>query len=78
MPIDPTDPLLRDFARAMQAKAEQQGSIDDPEPVPETCTMDPMLLSIIRLTEKDPCAGCNADRLVCKGRPLNPARRGRF
>lgn len=37
--------------------------------VPATCTLDGQLVILLVNKGEDPCSGCNADRLVCKGRP---------
>lgn len=41
--------------------------------VPETCSMHEDLAAVVIFSEvsagRDPCAGCNMDREVCKGRP---------
>ena len=37
--------------------------------VPATCTLDGQLVLLLVNKGNDPCAGCNMDRLVCKGRP---------
>ena len=44
--------------------------------VPPTCTMDAKIAGPLIYSEvskgKSPCAGCNADRSVCKGQPKDP------
>ena len=44
--------------------------------VPDTCTLTPDQAFFIFMGEVmrgvDPCAGCNANREVCKGRPKSP------
>lgn len=37
--------------------------------VPSTCTLDGELVWMLVRKGEDPCAGCNMDRAVCKGRP---------
>ena len=41
--------------------------------VPPTCTLPEELAGALIYSEvsagRDPCAGCNADRFVCRGRP---------
>ena len=41
--------------------------------VPATCTLNEELAPLLILSEisvgRDPCAGCNLDRKICKGRP---------
>lgn len=72
MAFDPNDPIFSGFADAQRRKAAAQPRGRDPVPVPETCTLDPRLRAIVEMTEPDPCAGCNMDRAVCKGRPNGP------
>lgn len=46
--------------------------------VPATCTLSVELAGLLIWSEiyagRDVCAGCEADRTVCKGRPNNPNR----
>lgn len=37
--------------------------------VPTTCKMPGQLIFLLVKEKGDPCAGCNFDRDVCKGRP---------
>ena len=37
--------------------------------VPQTCVLDGQLVMLLVIKHEDPCAGCNADRTICKGRP---------
>ncbi len=36
--------------------------------VPKTCYLKGEVITLLMLEGKDPCAGCNLDRLKCKGR----------
>lgn len=36
---------------------------------PDTCKLDGILVLALLLRAEDPCARCNHDRAVCKGRP---------
>jgi len=36
--------------------------------VPSTCKMNGQMVFLL-VQKEDPCAGCNMDRNVCKGRP---------
>lgn len=45
------------------------------ESMPPTCTLPRMLLLALLMTGDDPCAGCNADRGGCGGRPKRRAER---
>ena len=47
----------------LQAVAIMQGI------VPTTCTLPGMLMAAVHVSGEDPCAGCNEDRYVCRGRP---------
>jgi hypothetical protein len=42
--------------------------------IPVTCTLRAALVWWLILKGEDPCAGCNWDREVCKGRPKSPRR----
>jgi hypothetical protein len=35
--------------------------------VPDTCTMAGMMVFLL-IQKEDPCAGCNEDRNICRGR----------
>lgn len=37
--------------------------------VPEGCTLPGPIVWLLINKGDDPCAGCNADRGICKGRP---------
>lgn len=37
--------------------------------VPENCSLDGELVFALKMSGEDPCAGCNENRRVCKGRP---------
>ncbi|MEE9215703.1 MAG: hypothetical protein V3U54_13190 [Thermodesulfobacteriota bacterium] len=43
--------------------------------VPSGCTLDGQLVLALVNDGQDPCADCNADRNVCKGRPNKNNRR---
>lgn len=49
--------------------------------VPNTCTLHPELAMLLFMAEMlrdatyDPCAGCNSDRAICKGRPKQESPR---
>lgn len=53
----------RDIMREMCA---QQGW------VPPTCLLPGMVVFGLMQRNEDPCAGCNHDRIRCKGRPRKP------
>jgi hypothetical protein len=36
--------------------------------VPATCKMPGQMIFLL-IKREDPCAGCNMDRAICKGRP---------
>ena len=38
--------------------------------VPQTCLLGGMVVMAIVKDGKDPCEGCNADRIKCKGRSI--------
>lgn len=45
--------------------------------VPATCTMDDRIAGLLIYSEisagRSPCAGCNADRSQCHGKPADPS-----
>lgn len=53
-----------DTAASLRTKAD----------LPETCTLDPLLILAVVMMEPDACAGCNEDRTVCQGRPRKEVR----
>lgn len=40
--------------------------------VPEKCTLPGVIIWGLINRSEDPCAGCNANRTVCGGRPADP------
>lgn len=54
--------MISDRSQMFHDMAVQQGY------VPESCTLDGEMVMLL-IKREDPCAGCNMDRDVCKGRP---------
>ena len=58
--------ITKDDQGIMRKLAVQQGY------VPKTCLLDGFYIMAMINTAKDPCAGCNENRFVCGGRPMEP------